>query len=360
MGAKCCMQSHTDPGKSFETAGYTLTPERKKAAVVIIQCWKKYKARMGGSQIRGKFLKAMPAEENDNLKVLEREKQLGAYTFTNAFMNPRMKKPFEQTDGTVYIGFWKDGFKKGPGIQINVDGSKYEGEWSLNKHNGEGRMVYADGSYYIGGWVDGDRHGQGVFVDETEGKYNGQWFLNRKDGSCVEEWADGAKYEGTYIKGRRDGEGTFTWADGSKYKGQFKNGKMHGQGHYEWANGNVYEGSWKNGMQNGVGKLKTNAGLYEGNFRDNKREGFGTYTNKAGDVFHGEWRENQQNGKGMIKMSTGKQRIGMWLTGRLSNWLPEGEKFEIPKFTEREGEEKPEVVVKTKEEELIDNLGEDE
>jgi len=66
----------------------------------------------------------------------------------------------ETTDGTVYEGEFKDGFKHGKGMLVTVveevlgqymlhkHEDVYEGEFKENKFHGNGRMVYHDGLVY--------------------------------------------------------------------------------------------------------------------------------------------------------------------------------------------------------------------
>ena len=42
--------------------------------------------------------------------------------------------------------------REGRGIQIWLDGSRYEGYWINNKANGFGRLIHADGDVYQGLW----------------------------------------------------------------------------------------------------------------------------------------------------------------------------------------------------------------
>ena len=44
--------------------------------------------------------------------------------------------------------------REGRGIQIWLDGSRYEGYWKNNKANGKGRLIHADGDVYEGDWKD--------------------------------------------------------------------------------------------------------------------------------------------------------------------------------------------------------------
>ncbi len=44
--------------------------------------------------------------------------------------------PYTYENGIVYTGEWLDGMKDGYGEQIWPDGTRYEGEWRMDKANG--------------------------------------------------------------------------------------------------------------------------------------------------------------------------------------------------------------------------------
>jgi hypothetical protein len=80
------------------------------------------------------------------------------------------------------------------GTVTSTDGSKYVGEFRNNKPNGQGTLTWANGSKYVGGFSDGKMKGQGTLT-----------------------FADGRKYVGGFSDGKMSGQGTLTFADGSKY-----------------------------------------------------------------------------------------------------------------------------------------------
>ena len=53
-------------------------------------------------------------------------------------------------------------------------GHRYEGGWSNDMRDGEGRMDYACGDEYNGGWKAGQRSGSGNFVCRDKYTYSGQ------------------------------------------------------------------------------------------------------------------------------------------------------------------------------------------
>ena len=67
-------------------------------------------------------------------------------------------------EGETYEGEWKDGKKDGKGKFIQVDGSKYVGEFGDDKRNGYGTLTSSNGTKYVGKWRDGKKKGQGIFT----------------------------------------------------------------------------------------------------------------------------------------------------------------------------------------------------
>ncbi len=132
------------------------------------------------------------------------------------------------TDGSKYVGEFKDGLPHGQGTFIGVNGNKYVGEHKNGKMNGQGTFTWASGEFagnkYAGEFKDNERHGQGTYT-----------------------FANGEKYVGEWKDGEPNGQGTHTFTNGDKYVGEFKNGSQHGQGIYTYADGTVEKGIWENG-----------------------------------------------------------------------------------------------------------------
>ena len=79
------------------------------------------------------------------------------------------------TDKTTYVGQWKNGSKKGKGIETWPNGYIYEGEFSDSKWHGKGTLKFPDGSTYIGGWKNNKMHGAGVFTWSNGKVKKGTW-----------------------------------------------------------------------------------------------------------------------------------------------------------------------------------------
>ncbi|HOC61122.1 MAG TPA: caspase family protein [Smithellaceae bacterium] len=132
---------------------------------------------------------------------------------------------FVSSDGTKYVGEFKNGKYNGQGIWTSADGGRYVGHFKDQYFNGQGTWTYADGRRYVGEFKDGNFNGQGTWAQ-----------------------ADGGRYVGEFKNGKYNGQGTRMYADGSRYVGEFKEYKYHGQGAYTWPDGVVFEGTFDDNM----------------------------------------------------------------------------------------------------------------
>lgn len=103
------------------------------------------------------------------------------------------------------------------------DGKCIEG----NCYDGQGTYTWSDGSKYVGSWKNDKEHGEGTFTRSDGRKYVGSWKDGKFDGQGTYTWPDGSKYVGMFKDGKFDGQGTLTLPDGSKYVGSWKDGKRH-------------------------------------------------------------------------------------------------------------------------------------
>ena len=53
------------------------------------------------------------------------------------------------TQGTKYVGEYKDGKRHGQGTFTHSDGGKYVGEWKDDKPNGQGTFTHYTGKKYV-------------------------------------------------------------------------------------------------------------------------------------------------------------------------------------------------------------------
>ena len=90
------------------------------------------------------------------------------------------------SDGTRYVGEWRNGLMNGTGVLDMWTRERYEGKFIGGRRNGHGRCDFPNGQIYIGRWKDGKPHGKGQFIDPRDG---------------------GSKFFGTWVKGTRHGSG---------------------------------------------------------------------------------------------------------------------------------------------------------
>ena len=95
-----------------------------------------------------------------------------------------LRSQVEYENKSVYYGEWNESTNQrhGRGIQVWLDGSKYEGYWKNDKANFKGILLHADGDLYDGEWVDDKAHGYGIYTHTDGAKYQGQWKEDKQDG----------------------------------------------------------------------------------------------------------------------------------------------------------------------------------
>lgn len=57
----------------------------------------------------------------------------------------------------------KNGLKDGVGIMFWPDGTKYEGQFTMDKQDGYGRKIFSNGEYYVGNFANDQANGFGTF-----------------------------------------------------------------------------------------------------------------------------------------------------------------------------------------------------
>ena len=103
------------------------------------------------------------------------------------------------------------------------------------------------GTKYVGEYKDGKRHGQGTFTHPDGGKYVGEWKDDKPNGQGTFTDYNGKKYVGEWKEGKPNGQGTTTFLDGSKYVGEYKDEKRWNGIYYDKnENGNII-GKFVNG-----------------------------------------------------------------------------------------------------------------
>lgn len=84
----------------------------------------------------------------------------------------------------------------------------YEGSMLAGKRHGSGTLKRSDGSRYVGQWRNGHRHGSGTYTWAAGHRYEGAWSDDRPHGLGTATFADGDVHEGEWSMGcygERDG-----------------------------------------------------------------------------------------------------------------------------------------------------------
>ena len=115
-----------------------------------------------------------------------------------------------------------------------------------NCANQQSTYNYTDGSKYIGEYKDGTRHGQGTYNHASGDQYIGEWKYSKMHGQGTYTFANGNQYIGEYKDDKYHGQGTYNYADGNQYIGKFKDDKRHGLGTFTWTDGTSDKGIWRN------------------------------------------------------------------------------------------------------------------
>lgn len=149
------------------------------------------------------------------------------------------KPVFPFVSGSEYRGQWNNDVKEGFGIQINPDGTKYEGEWSRGKCNGRGTLWVKKGKtfirQYVGDWSDGKMDGEGIYYYPNGDIYRGNWSQGVRSGHGRLEITNGDIYEGSWRRNMKDGIGTMTYSNGNIYEGMWEKDQKEGPGQYFYA-----------------------------------------------------------------------------------------------------------------------------
>lgn len=113
--------------------------------------------------------------------------------------------------GTRYEGLKWRGKRNGEGKFSYSEGSVYVGEWKDNKMHGFGSLTYPNGcTAYEGQWQDDEFHGRGTLYNQDPTRFAGL-FDYTDFGASEPLWLT---YEGELRRGRREGLGKLTLVNG--------------------------------------------------------------------------------------------------------------------------------------------------
>lgn len=234
----------------------------------------------------------------------------------NSFGRFHGQGTYTSSNGTSYVGQWRNGERSGKGTQIWPNGDKYTGEWLGDLPNGKGVMSYSNGERYVGDFVGGKMSGKGTFSYLDNAKYVGDWLDDLPHGEGVKTFANGDEYMGTFAKGIRSGKGVLTTAAGDKFDGEWAADQKQGSGIQIYANGDIYEGEWLNGKRHGKGILRYNSrSVYDGAWVKDRQHGQGSLKYANGDRYQGSWERGFKMGKGTMDYADGSRYEGEWSRG---------------------------------------------
>jgi SH3-like domain-containing protein len=162
---------------------------------------------------------------------------------------------FVLSDGTRYVGEFRENVRTGRGLMTYPDGTKYEGDWQNGKPHGKGTLSSGGKFEYRGEFANGVRHGQGTLETVDGKKYLGQWQNDVPHGQGRIIYPGREEFVGNFKNGRRHGQGEVTYSDGSSYKGLWAEGSPNGQGVKILSDGMQYSGEFKNGFMHGRGSI---------------------------------------------------------------------------------------------------------
>ena len=256
--------------------------------------------------------------------------------------------------GEKYAGEWKDGKRRGEGINTLANGRVQEGFWiddkfvkpekinlpsqqadpPLNENRPRLEAVQNTQS----NWppcpkVDYSKNAH-LGVDGRTGKWHncfgryraelndtykgdvleGEWRNGFLNGQVTYTFPSGEKYAGEWKDGKYNGQGTYIFPSGEKYAGEYKDNKRNGQGTYIFATGSKYVGEWKDDKYHGQGTyIFASGSKYIGEYKDDKKHGQGTFTAANGDKYVGEWKDDKSHGRGVQTYADGRpSQEGIW------------------------------------------------
>ena len=178
----------------------------------------------------------------------------------------------------------------GYGIDINLDGSKYVGEFKENVRNGKGSMTYPDGTKYVGNWQNDKPHGKGTLFSVGKFEYTGEFANGLRQGEGTLKIVDGITYVGQWLNDVPHGQGILTDQGREEYTGQFEGGRRSGKGEAIYSDGTKYKGQWANDLPNGQGvKTLVDGMQYFGEFKNGLMSGSGTIVMPDGSELKIKW-----------------------------------------------------------------------
>ena len=222
-------------------------------------------------------------------------------------------------NGDCYDGAWQSDVREGVGDLTYANGDSYSGEWHTDMRWGKGSQQYAGGETYEGAWLNDVRHGDGsahVLGDKYEGgvaDYTGAWLDDLMSGEGYIVYGTSHRTRaiswmaiGTARVGTKTPKGSCTRATGLGTFGRPGLQTWPSEGDAQ----DTYEGEWEDDQRCGEGVMKyANGDVYEGNWgpggQFGVRCGQGRCTYANGDVYEGEWQNDMRCGIGICSFANG-------------------------------------------------------
>ena len=119
--------------------------------------------------------------------------------------------------------------------------------------DGEGILNFSDGSEYVGNWKDNKMHGQGTRRFPNGNVYNGLYHEGKRSGNGRCYYANGDMYIGEWGNDQMNGFGRYYYNNGQCFEGFFWEGTRNGMGKYQLTDGRVDIYRYENDMRVGEG-----------------------------------------------------------------------------------------------------------
>eukprot|EP00347_Sterkiella_histriomuscorum_P023759 403333484 len=237
---------------------------------------------------------------------------------------------------TVYIGEFLDGKQNGKGIEILIDGTRYEGTFNKGEKIGKFKVTSKLG-------IETEQEFETSNDKEEEKKETEEAVaIGSFDESQIEQKVENLSVvtdqdpvlialleDPVYKRQLEEWQSkiseqnlVFTYgsvlASGAKYIGYLLNGNTrHGPGCQLWADGSKYYGDWRYTLATGYGKLMhADSDVYEGQWLNDKAQGKGTYLHADGAKYIGDWHQDKQHGQGVETWPDGAKYEGSYVSGK--------------------------------------------